>query len=316
MTAYVALGDSYAAGVGAGERTGESYRTDAGYPLAVGRRAGLDLAYQAVLGATTADVLRDQVVALRDDTRLVTLTVGGNDAGFVPVLLECVRPAWMSDSDPIIDTAVARIRDELPGRLGGVLESVRARSPQARVVITGYPHLFDGVCDCSLLTFVTPEEMRRLGEVADLLAETILAVADHHGVEGVDVRAPFDGHQVCDEVEWIHGLSWPLEESYHPNRNGHEGYAQAVLELLETPAEPRECRVVGGRCEGTAPTFRLPDLLSPRSLTGAAEHGLDPDRVAALGAVVQDESRPSTEREVAARELQAMHESVVAAQRP
>ncbi|GAB3117925.1 hypothetical protein GCM10027055_30510 [Janibacter alkaliphilus] len=314
MSRYVALGDSYAAGVGAGERRGWSWRTDAGYPLDVARATGLDLAYEAVLGATCADVRDGQLGRLGPETELVSITVGGNDAGFVPVLLEVVHPAWVSDADAVIDEALATIRDELPGRLQRLLAQVRAAAPGARLVVTGYPRLFNEVSDCSPFTFVTVAEMRRLTTVADALAEAVLAAADDGGADGVDVRAPFDGHQVCDDDAWLHGLSWPVPESYHPNGAGHRGYATSVLSALGLDIAAAEGvsppDVVDGSCVGSAPGFELPDLVSPRSLRGAAACGLDPDRVARLGRAVQDDGRPENERVEEAGELQAMHEEV------
>lgn len=269
--AYVALGDSYAAGVGAGRREPGPYRTDAGYPLAVARATGLDIAYQAVLGATCADVLRDQVGAVGAQTQLVTVTVGGNDAGFVPALISVARPGWAGSSDGAIDDALGVISGVLPGRLREVLRAVRGRARDARVVVTGYPHLFNGVSDCSWITSVSVHEMRRLGDAADRLAETILGVASDEGCEGVDVRAPFDGHQICDPDPWVHGLSWPTQESYHPTAAGHTAYARAVS-ALAVPAEGAVAAGVAapqvelGACVGTAPTFALRDVMTGRAM--------------------------------------------------
>lgn len=315
MTAYVALGDSYAAGIGAGQELAGPRRTDAGYPMDVARSTGLELAYQAVLGATTDDVLRDQVRAVTDDTELVTITVGGNDVGFVPVLLEVVKPAWFSDSEAAIDLALSSIREVLHERLTSLIERVRWGAPGARVVVTAYPRLFNGESDCSWLSFVSPEEMRRLDHAADELATVILTAAEDTGCDGVDLRGPFDGHQVCDPVEWIHGLSVPLEESYHPNASGHRAYGEGVIARLESAATQaerlqREPQVCLGECQGSAPTFALPDLMSEASLVGALRHGLDPDRVADRARCAQDEARTQEERRAAAAELQEMDAQV------
>ncbi|BCL12552.1 SGNH/GDSL hydrolase family protein [Micromonospora sagamiensis] len=55
--------------------------------------------------------------------------------------------------------------------------------------------------------------------------------ATARGFGFVDARGPFTGHAVCDEVEWS-GTSYPVGESYHPNRNGHLGYANIVETAL------------------------------------------------------------------------------------
>lgn len=307
----MALGDSYAAGIGAGRQRGEMERTDAGYPLRVAGALGMDLTYQAVLGATVEDVARDQVPALGDATELVTVTVGGNDVGFVPVLLEVVQPAWVSDSDAAIDGALDLIRGDLPGRLTRLLEDVGQSAPNAQLVVTGYPHLFNGVSDCSLLTFVTRHEMDWLARAADELVMAIEAVTEDVGGLFVDVREGFDGHQVCDDEEWINGLAWPLHDSYHPNAAGHDSYGDIVLSgLREERREVPAPQVAEGRARGTAPRFGLPSLMTRRSLQGAAARGLDPAAVAELGRRAEDPGRSRGEREDAARHLQDLHEQV------
>lgn len=75
---YVALGDSTGAGIGA---------KDGGYVARlfkriVARRPGSKLSNVCVSGATTSDVLRNQLqAALRDDVNLITLGIGINDVG-------------------------------------------------------------------------------------------------------------------------------------------------------------------------------------------------------------------------------------------
>lgn len=285
--AYAALGDSYAAGVGGGERRGECWRTTAGYPVSVARALGQDLAYQACLGATVADVERDQLAVLGPGTTHVSLTVGGNDVGFVPVIVECAKPSWMVDSDAVIDDAFALLTTELPRRLTRVVARIRERAPRAELVVTAYPVLFNGE-DCNALTFFSPHEMSRLEQGVDDLAAVIGGVAGDAGAAFVDPRADFEGHAVCDREEWVSGVSWPLEESYHPNVDGHAAYARLVLEAFgvsegEVRTPPGGVTVHHGpQRRGSAPVFRLPDLLSLQSLEGARRSGLDPDHVAAL----------------------------------
>ncbi|MCE1180392.1 MAG: SGNH/GDSL hydrolase family protein [Micrococcales bacterium] len=286
---YVALGDSYAAGVGGGPRASGCWRADAGYPVLLARTLGLDLAYQACLGATIADVERHQMGALSDATRLVSITLGGNDIGFAPVLISAAEPAWMSDSDTAIDAALVTLRTELPTRLRGLYAAVRERAPQAELVVTTYPRLFNGE-DCQLATFFSDHEMTRLNAAADELAAVIAEAAATVGATVVDVVDPFVGHAVCDEDEWVNGVAWPLEGSFHPSAAGHAAYARLVAGAVTVPpsaAAPEPRITHGPEAPGSAPTFRLPDLLSPRSLEGARAHGLDPDEVAALAARTQ-----------------------------
>ncbi|WP_312858443.1 GDSL-type esterase/lipase family protein, partial [Pseudonocardia pini] len=118
---YVALGDSYAAGVGAG--TGECGRTEASYPAryAVGVRS---FAFVACSGATTAGVLKDQVRAVSRDTDLVTITVGGNDVGFVPVLARCGTAPTDEGCDQAVRTGERLARYVLPSAVAAVVWAV------------------------------------------------------------------------------------------------------------------------------------------------------------------------------------------------
>lgn len=282
---YVALGDSYAAGVGGGDRRGECWRALEGYPVLVATALGADLAYQACLGATVRDVERDQLGALGPETSHVSLTVGGNDIGFVPVLVECAKPAWMGDSGPVIDRALELLRTELPPRLTSLLGRIRDGAPAAELVLTAYPLLFNGE-DCNALTFFSPHEMGRIEAGVGELAEVIATAAGAAGAAVVDPRPAFAGHAVCDEPEWVNGVALPLEGSYHPNAAGHAAYARLVAEAFGAAgpsAAQREVRIVPGPdSRGEAPTFSLPDLLSRESLEGARRHGLDADHVADL----------------------------------
>lgn len=282
---YVALGDSYAAGVGGGTPVNDCWRALEGYPVLVARALGLDLAYQACLGATIRNVEADQLQALGPDTTHVSLTIGGNDIGFVPVLVECAKPAWMVDSDLVIDAALATLRTELPSSLGSLLARIAQAAPGAELVVTAYPVLFNGQ-DCNALTFFSPHEMARIGAGVGELATVIGDAARAAGAGFVDPRTAFERHAICDGQEWLNGVSWPLEQSYHPNADGHAAYARLVTSQFgveEGAARAGEVRVAQGPASrGDAPTFSLPDLLSPESLDGARRHGLDVDHVAGL----------------------------------
>lgn len=311
---YVALGDSYAAGVGGAARRNACWRAEDGYPVQVARRLGLDVAYNACLGAVVADVLAHQLAPLGSDTTHVSVTVGGNDIGFVPVLIAAAEPGWMANSDVSIDHALIAMRQVLPGRLDQLFAEVTGRAPNAYVVATAYPRLFNGV-DCNLATFFSPHEMERLNAAADELGSVIAAAARRAGIRYAGVGTRFAGHAVCDDPEWINGVSWPVEGSFHPNSLGHNAYADVVASALAakgvSPEAGAAVEIVEGPCvPGSAPTFSIPDLLSARSLDGAREYGLDPAEVERLARqlyagldAAQGAVRPSEETYAAAARL-------------
>ncbi len=232
LRTYVAMGDSYASGTG----TGEYYdagcqRSNHSYAKQLAELRGLTLTHAACSGARIPNVRANQLAALNDTIDLVTISIGGNDAGFADVITECAKPApFTCDGD--IANARAFINDTLPGQLDALYTEIETRAPNARVVVLGYPLLFNGE-QCNLGARISPAEQDALNGVGDLLATKINDAVTKHGFEFLDVRAPFTGHRVCDDVEWLNGLSNPLGESYHPNRAGHDSFTALLDALLK-----------------------------------------------------------------------------------
>lgn len=228
---YVALGDSYSSGTGTREYVDTTcQRSDHSYPAQLAAERGYSLSFDACSGATIDDVRSKQLGNLSADTGLVTISAGGNDTGWTNVVASCARP-WPWNCWDDIDQANAFIANELPGMLDALYGDIRGAAPNAQVIVVGYPRLFNGET-CNVVARISAEEQRRLNESADLLSDAIAAAAAGHGFDYVDARAPFAGHAVCDDEEWINGLSNPIGESYHPNRNGHDAYTGEVARLL------------------------------------------------------------------------------------
>jgi lysophospholipase L1-like esterase len=230
---FVALGDSYASGLGTREyydASGACQRSPLAYPVAGAARLGATLRFRACAGATVPDVI-DQLGALDAATDYVSVQVGGNDAGFADVLLECAKPRWAQDCDGVVREARAFIRDQLPARLAGLYGRITRRSPSARVVVVGYPRLFHDE-DCNAGTWFSPSDRELLNDTADILNRRIAGQAEAAGFDFVNPTRAFVGHAICDSPEWINGLSSPVSESYHPNRAGQDAYAGLVTPRL------------------------------------------------------------------------------------
>jgi lysophospholipase L1-like esterase len=232
---YVALGDSYASGVGTRSYIDDGtscQRSTYAYPYLVAQQKGYALSFKACSGATTSTVTNSQLSAVVSTTKYVTISVGGNDAGFSSVLTECAQPWWSSDCDGAINNAQSFINNTLPGRLNTLYAAIKSRAPSAVVVVTGYPRLFQGE-DCNAATWFSPSEETRLNQTADLLNAKLSAAASAKGFKFANPTSRFIGHAVCDDVEWLNGLSNPISESYHPNKLGQSsGYTPLVSPLL------------------------------------------------------------------------------------
>ncbi|MCD0444136.1 SGNH/GDSL hydrolase family protein [Glycomyces sp. A-F 0318] len=230
---YVALGDSYASGVGAGDYIGDDgcYRSANAYPRQAASELGERLWFEACSGARVEDVVANQLNHLRPaNTEHVTIGVGGNDAGFSTVLGACA-----GTDTALCEGAIANARNiienSLPAELDDLYTRVETKAPDADVVVVGNPRLFDGTT-CAGSLAITPDEQALLNETADLLAETTAAVAADHGFDFADVRDAFEGHAVCSADPWILGYVGTLE-SFHPTAAGQDAYAEVVLPLLD-----------------------------------------------------------------------------------
>ena len=232
---YVALGDSYSSGVGTRTYISDGtscQRSTYAYPYLIAQSRGFTLSFQACSGARVSDVTSNQLGALSSGTAYVTISVGGNDAGFSSVITECAKPGWASNCDAKINTAQSYINNTLPGSLSTLYASIRSKAANAKVVVVGYPRLFQGE-DCNAGTWFSPSEETRLNQTADLLNSKLSTAAAAKGFAFANPTSTFIGHAVCDDVEWLNGLSNPVSESYHPNRLGQSsGYTPLVNPLL------------------------------------------------------------------------------------
>jgi lysophospholipase L1-like esterase len=223
---YVALGDSYSSGLGAGSydpASGSCDRSANAYPvLWAHAHAPASFTFVACAGATTSSVISGQLAALNSGTTLVSITVGGNDVGFTTVMETCVLFST-SDCVAAINTAEAQMKSTLPAALDRVLAAMAAAAPNARVVVLGYPELYD-LANSPFCIGLSSTDRTDLNQAADQLDGQIQAAAQRHADAFADVRAAFGGHEICDPQRWLHSVDWlNLGDSYHPTAAGQAG---------------------------------------------------------------------------------------------
>ena len=233
---YDALGDSYAAGAGVPpyEACGRSGSAPA--HLIDGRmRISLD-DFVACSGAKTTDMAA-QLPALDASTKLVTLSIGGNDIGWSQAVGACIVYPEATCAGAVGQSAAA-VRNVLPPRLDGVYAAISQRAPNAHVVVTGYPRLFSPEYGdyVTPLGTVTVAEQRIMNEGADLLNSVMAAAAARHGFQFVDVTKRFLGHGVNAPDTWVGGVQ--SSAPFHPNLAGYVNYASAITAAVN----PRDLR--------------------------------------------------------------------------
>jgi lysophospholipase L1-like esterase len=218
---YVALGDSYSSGVGAGSYSGGSCeRSSNAYPqLWANAHAGTTLSFVACSGATTSDVVSSQLSALSSATNLVSITIGGNDVGFSNVMITCVLEST-SSCVSAVDQAENEANTELPGALNTLFSDISADAPNATVVVLGYPAFYDLSKSSSCIGLSTTDRTD-LNQGAGVLDTVLQTAAAQHGFTYADIRPAFSGHQICDSNSWINSVDWfDLGSSYHPTASG------------------------------------------------------------------------------------------------
>jgi lysophospholipase L1-like esterase len=175
-------------------------------------------------------VLSGQLGSLSAATTLVTISIGGNDAGFVDVITTCTLN---SDSTCVsrVNQAKTFVNNELPAKLDSVYTAIRQRSPSARVIVMGYPRFYKVPGSCVLGLSDTKRSAINSG--ADALASVTSARAAAAGFTFVDIRPGWTGHEICSGDLWLNSLTWPIQESYHPTKNGQaKGYLPALTAVI------------------------------------------------------------------------------------
>jgi lysophospholipase L1-like esterase len=224
---YVALGDSYSAGVGAGSyisSSGSCSRSTLAYPqLWANANAPASFVSVACYGAKTTDVSATQLSALSGSTTLVSISVGGNDVGFSKVMEDCVLYGTTTCVNEV-NAAENQARTTLPTALTTLYGQIRARASLARVVVLGYPEFYD--LSVSFCIGLSSTSRAKIDEGADVLDTVISTAAQQSGFAFADVRSRFGAHhEICDgSNSWLHSVDWSdLAQSYHPTASGQSG---------------------------------------------------------------------------------------------
>jgi lysophospholipase L1-like esterase len=238
---YVALGDSYAAGQGAPPYLNDDcLQSLNGYPYRLDAENKIHLrANAACTGAKTSDVSDEQLPVLKQSTRLVTLTVGAADLGLSQVLAACT-----AGSPPQCQAAIGMANLLLPAECGDESElgrrltelyaDVAAAAPNAFIVATGYPLLFElvqGDPDLILKAQIN-DATTRLNCAIESAVDN--AQDSDINIVYVDVTEAFAGHGIGSEEPFINPPP-PLgtaTEAFHPTAAGYGAYAEAISAVL------------------------------------------------------------------------------------
>ncbi len=251
------LGDSYSSGVGGGDTTGgPCYRSPNTWGQVYGglaRAKGLTVNVNnlACGGATLDNTnplknLTEQIKTVPDETDLVLLTIGGNDAGFGEAVAFCFAPVLAGSN--VCRSAMKAGRESIPENRDLFVTALEKLGTKLgagpKVVVLGYPYL--ALPSGYLLggwgpTYDSGAAMRLWGD--ELEAATVSAAAqandtaDRDFVTFVSTKAQFAGHEPDPNPWQQNPQRWILEwtalpepvDFYHPSPLGHQVMGQAAF---------------------------------------------------------------------------------------
>lgn len=304
---WVALGDSYSSGEGAWNYLAETnqtnnkcHRSELAYSqVTLDVEDSADV-FLACSGATTVNVLpvpyggKGQYAAPDDIPQLerlelatadfVTITIGGNDIGFGPILKICWQEAdcrnykpfsWSSNPQFAATSLGAYLDDVIEYQKTQVLttlQAIREAAPRADIRILGYPSPFPAeanrqTCFDFQLCFKdwSPQEQNFFNEYVPKLNNALRFAAQQSHVRFIDVQSYFDDHEICGkDGSWfvapgncLSAILGSVVEYFHPTPEGHlDGYRRALEDDLALV--PR-----GTRQEGAADVALLTSALRP-----------------------------------------------------
>jgi lysophospholipase L1-like esterase len=250
QVSYVAVGDSYTAGTGAGaaiKPAGTScWQSSPGYVADVDATGRVSLVvnaacHGALLTGGTETSVETQIGtlaytgALNASTGMVTVTAGANDAGVTQVLLACA--SYGVEQCAAATAASEGALAQVGGGLETVYKTIHALAPSARIAVLGYPRLFEPAAGNPYFSL---DEQRLINQATDRLNAAIATAVSHANDSGanaqfVDVTAKFAGHAVNSADPWIvfDLANLRADSNFHPNAAGHLGYAAAVMSQVK-----------------------------------------------------------------------------------
>jgi lysophospholipase L1-like esterase len=238
---YVALGSSYAAGFGIMPQepnAGACGRSLIDYPHLVANRLDLRLDDVTCGGAVTANALDTsqgsappQIDAVTPETRLVTMTIGGNDVNYVGTAIVCGQPnsTCVTKANPAQTNAAFTA---LPGSLAALIQAIRSKAPSAIIVLVTYVRIVPPTA-CPALHY-TPGARRLVASMGSRLENVFVKVARTNHIRLVDPYVLGASHGPCAKGanKWVAGLVATNGFEYHPTASGHQEMARLIEKQL------------------------------------------------------------------------------------
>lgn len=262
---YVALGDSYAAGVGitplaesACARSTRNYAQQITAALASTPQA-VRLDDRSCAGAPvsslTETMLRGttevpaQLDGVGKGTDLITIGMGGNEGGIFSTLVTACpdlratdprgapcREAQQTDDGDRLVLAARGVRSSMTKALARIHDL----APTARVFVVGYPEVAPARGRCPQRLPLADGDVAYFHELTSLINDSLAAAAKAAGDTFIDAAAATRGHDICSDDPWVNGQDDGPDGSwgYHPRLPEQQVVAGLILRELGVTATP------------------------------------------------------------------------------
>lgn len=242
VRSYVAIGDSFTAGPGLADlrKGGElCLRSDHNWPSLLARRLDArSFTDVSCAGATTHDVLqnggglvsaRPQLAAVKADTDLVTVGIGGNDGNLFASLISACTGGQGACAPFSRDSAPTILRQTISD-IATVLDDVRAKAPKATVLLVGYLRIMPDSGTCPTIG-IPAADAAAVAATEAALDQALADAAREARVPYVSMRRASRGHDACAGARaWTNGRTVQDADgiAFHPRLAGMKAVARAV----------------------------------------------------------------------------------------
>lgn len=258
---YVALGDSFSSGEGVppfleGTNTeaNKCHRSTWAYAMQLDNDPSLGLSlggsaierFRACSGARSENLSKGsqgekkrQLYYVNDKTKVITMTIGGNNVEFGTFVENCLVPKRTcqegSDAYKLTKGNIDNLlHKQLTKLYKEIQEKLTPANKSAKVYVSGYPYVVKyrpQLCQAPLLTGA---ERKAIEKITLLLNQKIAGAIKQLGdarfkyIDPLQASSPFTDHDLCSKDSYFNGYNPTAPEAFtaHPNFNGQRAYAR------------------------------------------------------------------------------------------
>lgn len=200
-----------------------------------------DIAYEAVKVASIDSDIMGRAPQYKFiekyQPKNITITIGGNDAGFGNVLSTCVLPGTCSFESTDRAAKALEMRSKYQV-LRETYRKIRNASPNATLYVLSYPQFIDDDIQCNPNVGLNEAERKFVRESVKYFNQVIRQAALAEGATYIDIEDSLEGEALCSSKTLGLAVNGVLDgndvygviaqESFHPNSRGHELIANYI----------------------------------------------------------------------------------------